>query len=386
MKILTLSWEYPPRVVGGLARHVTELSKAQVKAWDQIHVATANHPNTPAYEQMSGVHVHRVKNGMIDMNDFLNSIEYFNVGLFELGQSILMEGDFDVIHAHDWLVADSAIALKKMFNLPLIVTMHATERGRWGGISNDIQRYINYKEWGINYESARTIVCSYYMKRELENNFNLPSDKIHVIPNGVELDKFDITFDGQEFRRHFALDHEKIIMTMGRMVPEKGLHHLIDAIPEVLDNFPNAKFVIVGGGPQKESLVNHVRHLGLRNKVHFPGKIDDLSLIRLLHVSDVAVYPSLYEPFGIVVLEAMACHLPVVVSDAGGLKEIVLHEQTGLTTFAGNPDSIAWGLLKILNNPDIAAWFANQAYERLLTFFNWELIMEQTRNVYKEVI
>lgn len=386
MKILTLSWEYPPRVVGGLARHVEELSRAQIRAWEQIHVITADHPYTPAYEQMAGVHVHRVKNDFIDISDFLESIKHLNVGLFELGQEILKERGFDLIHAHDWLVADSAVALKQTFNLPLIVTMHATERGRWGGIYNDIQRYINYKEWQINYESARTIVCSDFMKGQLENHFNLPSDKIRVIPNGVELDKFDVMFDGLDFRRHFAFDHEKIIMTVGRMVPEKGLHHLIDAIPRVLYNFPNAKFVLVGGGPQKESLINHVRDLGLRNKVYFPGKIDDLSLIKLLKVSDVAVYPSLYEPFGIVVLEAMACHLPVVVSDAGGLKEIVLHEKTGLTSYAGNPNSIAWGLLEMLRNPGKAAWFADRAYKRLLREFNWDIITEQTKNIYREVI
>ena len=386
MKILTLSWEYPPRIVGGLGRHVDELTRAQIRAWDQIHVVTADHPDAPAYEQMEGVHVHREKTNALKNPDFLNSIEHLNQELYYIAKAVLQEGGFDLIHAHDWLVADCAVALKHEFNLPLIGTMHATERGRWGGIYNDTQSYINHKEWLLNYESAKSIVCTNYMKRELENYFDVPSDKIRVIPNGIETHKFINVDYSLDFRRNFALDNEKIIMTMGRMVPEKGFHNIVAAAPEVLYHYPDAKFVIVGGGPQKDSLVEHVRQLGLQDKIFFPGKIDDNALRQLLRVADAAVYASLYEPFGIVALEAMACHLPVVVSDAGGLPEVVEHGVTGITTFAGNSESIAWGLLSILTDPGKAAWMADNAYERLFSVFNWDLIMDQTRSVYNEVI
>jgi glycosyltransferase involved in cell wall biosynthesis len=181
------------------------------------------------------------------------------------------EGKFDVIHAHDWLVAYSAKQLKEAYNIPLVSTIHATESGRNSGIHDDTQRYINDTEWMLTYESSEVIVNSNYMKNELQRLFGLPYEKINVIPNGVDLHSYDNIERDYEFRRKYAMDNEKIILFMGRLVYEKGVQHLIDAMPKILANYNDAKLIIAGKGGMIDELKAKVSYLGLDNKVYFTG-------------------------------------------------------------------------------------------------------------------
>ena len=149
----------------------------------------------------------------------------------------------------------------------------------------------------------RLIVNSEYMGEEVKNVFKIPKDKINIIPNGVELDKFDGYAMDIDFRRKFALDNEKIVLFVGRLVNEKGVHVLIDAMPKISYHYNDVKFVIVGKGPQQEELKQKARGLGMANKALFTGYISDQDLLRLYKCVDIAVFPSLYEPFGIVAIE-----------------------------------------------------------------------------------
>jgi glycogen(starch) synthase len=131
--------------------------------------------------------------------------------------------------------------------------------------------------------------------------------------------------------------------------------------------------------------VDQANALGMARHVYFTGFIPDEALLRLYKVADVACFPSLYEPFGIVALEAMAVKTPVVVSDSGGLPEVVEADVTGTVTWANNSDSLAWGILRVLHNPLMAHEMAERAAERVQTIFNWDVIAEQTNRVYKRV-
>lgn len=387
MNILKLTWEYPPRIVGGLARHSEEISEALVQAWQNVNVITANHPNTPEFAQVNGVNIHRVQDIDFDTPDFFSWVLHFNFGILRYAHRIMQTQEIDVIHAHDWLVTHAAVSLKQMYNKPLVATIHATESGRWNGIHNKMQRYVNNMEWYLNYESWRTIVCSDYMRDEVMSNYNLPADKIDIIPNGIKRDKFLFYFpDAWQFRQTLAADHEPLIVSVGRMVPEKGFQHLIDAAREILYEIPNARFVIAGKGGMLEELKYRAQALGIADRVHLPGYVSDEDLLKLLKVADCAVYPSLYEPFGIVALEAMAAHTPVVVSDTGGLSGIVEHGVTGMKAYKGSAESIAWGVKQILYNPDWAKAMVDQAYQRLIDTFNWDIIAEQTKGVYSRVV
>lgn len=387
MKILVLSWEFPPRIVGGIARHVAELYPEIVKLGHEVHLMTVEFGDAPRYEQVEGVYVHRVP--VHYGNDFFHWVVNLNESLGHHGSKLLLtEGDFDLIHAHDWLVGDAAIALKHHFKIPLVATIHATEYGRYNGLYTDTQRYIASKEGSLIYDAWRVIVCSQYMRMELERAFGTPWDKIDVVYNGIRREKKqrDPNFDYGSFRRRYANDAEKIVYYVGRMTYEKGVHHLLNAAPKILSEMGGfVKFVIIGGG-NTDHLKQKAWELGIWEQCYFTGFMSDQDLNRFQIVANCAVFPSLYEPFGIVALESFAARVPVVVSNTGGLSEVVRHTQTGIVTYANNSDSLAWGILEVLKNPEYAQWLIDNAYEDLDRRFNWTKLAQQTDAVYGLVL
>jgi glycosyltransferase involved in cell wall biosynthesis len=387
MKILVLSWEFPPRIVGGIARHVAELYPELVKLGHEIHLITPEFGQASLYEVVEGIYVHRVP--VAQSNDFFHWVANLNDSMgHHGGKLILEEGQFDLIHAHDWVVGDAAIALKHNFKIPLIATIHATEYGRYNGIHNDTQSYIFGKESQLVYNAWRIIVCSEYMRGEVARALHSPSDKIDVIYNGIRPEKkqHQADFYAQDFRRQFAADHEKIVYYVGRMTYEKGVSILINAAPKVLWEMGGyVKFVIVGGG-NTDHLKRQVWDLGIWNKFYFTGFLSDEYLDKFQTIADCAVFPSLYEPFGIVALESFAARVPVVVSDTGGLPEVVQHTKTGIVTWVNNADSLAWGILEVLRNPGYRQWLVDNAYEDLKKRFNWSKLAKQTEAVYQQVV
>ena len=243
-----LSWEYPPRVVGGIARVVGELSKRLAKEGHDVTVVTYREGNMPYFKkEKSGVKVYCVDNYMINPNNFIEWIMQLNFNMVSKVNELILKGEkFDVVHAHDWLVAYAAKTIKESTNIPLTATIHATESGRNAGINTDTQRYINDTEWMLTYEANRVIVNSNFMKSEVQRLFGLDYNKVDVIPNGIDLDKFDGIVRNYEFRRKYAKDNERIIFTIGRLVNEKGIQHLIHAMPKIIRHYNDVKLVIAG--------------------------------------------------------------------------------------------------------------------------------------------
>lgn len=386
-----LSWEYPPRIVGGISPHVYELSQKLAARDIEVHVVTKATPQAPDEEvEASGVHVHRVHLES-EPKSFLQEIQLLNKAT-DLRVRRLLEdwrpgGQPTLFHAHDWLSLESARELKYEYQLPMVATVHATEWGRNGGIHTDLQKTIHEQEYWLTYEAWRVIVCSDFMKEEVQKYFSCPADKVDIVYNGVNAERFEFEWTPEEraaWRLRLAAPEEKIVMFVGRFVREKGIQVLLQAASAVLAKEPNTKFVIVGGGA-RDTLERFVRWFGLKDKVLFTGFMANRSLHQLYRCADVAVFPSLYEPFGIVALEGMAAGAAVVSSDAGGLKEVVLHEVTGTTTFAGDPGSLAWGILNVLRNPERAERMKKNARARLSTDFDWGQIADQTVEVYNRV-
>ena len=393
MRVLMLSWEYPPKIVGGIARHLYDLAHALVKQGVEVHVITCEHPGAAAEEVEDGIFLYRVT-PQGQSNDFIHWVQLLNEAMQARAETLIPEllaQDADapiLLHAHDWLAHFCTSALKYQFHLPMLATIHATEYGRNNGISGPTQEYINSVEGNLQHEAWRVIVCTEFMKRECEHALNTPWDKMDIIYNGVDASKFvlpDFTPNEKAtFRAQFAAPEEKIILFVGRMVREKGVQVLIEALPKVRWGYHDAKLLIVGGG-QRQHLVNLASYLGMERHVYFTGFVPDEDLMKIFGIIDIACFPSLYEPFGIVALEAMAARVPVVVSDAGGLPEVVLNHVTGITTYAGNPNSLADGLLKILHEPETALNMADAAYARLQTDFHWDNLATQTVAVYERV-
>jgi len=391
MRVMMLSWEYPPRIVGGISPHVYELSQQLAAQGVEVHVITKATPLAPDEEtEPSGVQVHRVHLDDVP-NDFIHEIQLLNRAT-DLRVRRLLEdwrpgGQPTVFHAHDWLSLDAARELKYEYQLPIVATVHATEEGRHHGIHSDTSRYIHEQEYWLTYEAWRVVVCSEFMRGEVMRSFNVPYDKIDVVFNGVDAAKFEFEWTKAEraaCRAKYALPSEKIVVYVGRFVREKGIHVLLDAAGVILAQEPNTKFVIVGGG-HRDKFEKFVRWYGLGDKVLFTGFMANRSLHEIYRVADVAVFPSLYEPFGIVALEGMAAGVPVVASDAGGLREVVLHDKTGTLSYSGNAESLAWAVLHVLRDQKRADRLREAAQRRLTSDFRWDRIATQTIGIYNRV-
>ena len=387
MKLLMLTWEYPPRIVGGIARVVHDLSHKLIKDGHEVTVITYKEGNLPEYENDKGVEVYRVENYMIHPTNFIEWILQLNFNMAEKATKLINEnGKFDVIHAHDWLTASSAKMLKQAFNIPLVATIHATEAGRNSGIHDETQRYINDTEWMLTYEATEVIVNSNYMKGHVQGLFGLPFDKINVIPNGINLTNFNGVERDYDFRRQYAMDNEKIILYVGRLVYEKGIQHLISAMPKILNGYHDTKLIIAGKGGMLEELKAQANSMGLSNKIYFTGYLNSKQVQKIYKCSDIAVFPSTYEPFGIVALEAMLAGIPTVVSDIGGLNEIVEHGVNGMKSYAGNANSIADSVLNLLYDKQLASNVAKKAKQKVKEEFNWTKIAQDTHYIYERAI
>jgi len=371
MRVLMLSWEYPPYVVGGLGKHVMELMPALGRQGVEVHLVTPAWKGGPPDESIAGIEVHRVVPPAQPGGGIFETAQQASVALSQRAERLQSEaGGFDVVHAHDWLVAFAAFDLNQALQAPLVATVHATELGRGGGHLLGAQRVI---------------VASQYMAEQLQESFGVSLEKVDVLPNGVDTGRFD-QYEGldlSDFRARFARPEQKIVYYVGRVEYQKGVHTLLEAVSEVLAKVPEAKFVIAGRGGELDSLRSRADQLGLESSVLFTGFISDSDRDRLYRVADVAVFPSLYEPFGIVALEAMAARCPVVVSEVGGLKEVVQCCEAGLTVRPGSPGSVAWGIVRALTHPDEAREFAAAGYRMVCEEYNWDRIAALTVAVYE---
>jgi glycosyltransferase involved in cell wall biosynthesis len=386
MRILMFSWEYPPKNVGGLSNHVYNLAGSLAVQGNEVHVITCGEQHSFLKEENSGVNVHRVLPYSLESEDFTKWVMHLNFVMAEEAVKLVnSSGKFDIIHAHDWLSLYSAKLIKAAYNIPMLCTIHATEHGRNSGIRTDLQRYISSAEWMLTYEAWKVIVCSEYMKAEVKDIFNVPEDKVFIIPNGVEVDNFNFEFNNEEFRSSYAQPDEKIIFYVGRHVYEKGIHLLVEAAPDIVNSYNKVKFLIAGQGPMTEELKEKARLLGLEHKFLFLGYVDDLTKNKLLKCADAAVFPSLYEPFGIVALEAMSAGCPVVVSDVGGLKEIVQHEVNGLKIITGSKDSLRDNIVRLLSDRNLREQLNSVGVKETLNNYSWEKISARTIELYEKV-
>jgi len=399
LRVLMLSWEYPPYVVGGLGAHVAALAPALARAGVEVHVVTPRWKGGAAREMIGEKKsrarhhvstVHRVDPPMASLTNFYADVQQTNLNLGEQGDALFRDlGGFDIIHAHDWLVAWSAAALKRSFKTPLVATIHATERGRGRGfLSGEAARAINGTEWWLTYEAWRVVTTSQFMAHEVKSYFQTPADKVDIVANGVDASPFDALdgIDLKTFRKRWARPDEKIVFNIGRVVEEKGAHLIVEAAPRVLAQIPNARFIIAGTGWMHDDIQRRADELGIADKVKVAGFVSDADRDRLLKVADAAIYPSLYEPFGIVALEAMAAKCPVIVADAGGLGEVVTHDVDGVKVYPGNVESVAWGIVHTLSDPAAARKRAARAYRMVKKEYNWDYIAEKTIEVYRRII
>ena len=412
MRIGFFVWEYPPRIVGGLGTYAENICPALISKGHDVSVFTMNDGGLKTRETLKGVDVNRpmlVDGGGIlplcmteDLRRWGTGINFFNDVLVYnilsatkfVNQLIKKEGyKFDMICAHDWLSAMAGIMAKRETGLPFVFHLHSTEWGRAlnGGSETVIQFEKNAAELADG-----VVTVSYPMQEDLIKH-GFRSDKIAVCWNGIHVHKYDPSKLSKEavsaLRSSYGIrPEEQIILFVGRLTAVKGIVNLVKAMPMVIGKHPDVKLVILGKGELERTITDliHVFKIGDHVKTKFEFVSEEE---RILHYGacDLFVAPSVYEPFGIIALEAMAMDKPLVVGARGisGFRDFVIPsgpDQTGIHVDGNNSADIAWGINSVLEDMDTAKEMGKRGRKRVEQYFTWDKIAAHTLEVYEDVI
>jgi glycogen(starch) synthase len=388
LRALILSWEYPPLIEGGLARHVRKLAETLAYQGLEVHVLARGREEDPPEAELGGVLIHRVREPERprDLGEFVAWIEHMNADMLAAGVEVGDRWNFDVVHGHDWLVASAGDHLAKRFRAPLVTTIHATEYGRHQGwVKSHPQSYIHGVERWMANRAERLITCSAYMREHVADIYGLEERRISVIPNGIDPSELVPVDDLDSLRARFASPDERLVLLVGRLVYEKGFQLALEALPRLIERLGNVRFLVAGSGTAEEELREQARRLGLDAYGTFLGWIGDDVLHSLYRIADLTVVPSIYEPFGLVALEAMASGCPCLVSDTGGLREVVPHEDVGLRFRSRDADSLGEMAELLLTDAQLRERMVAEASEHVLSF-DWADVARQVAGVYAEAV
>jgi glycogen(starch) synthase len=388
VRVLILSWEYPPLIEGGLARHVRKLAENLAAQDVDVHVLARGLEESPPEEEVEGVLIHRVREPERprELTEFVTWIEHMNADMLAAGVEVGDRHSFDVVHGHDWLVAVAGDHLAKRFRCPLAVTIHATEYGRHQGwVDKHPQSHIHGVErWVVN-RAERVITCSAYMREHVADIYGLEEERITVIPNGIDPSELVPVDDLETLRSRFAARDERLVLLVGRLVYEKGFQLALEALPGLIERLGDVRFIVAGSGTAEHELREQARELGLDEHGTFLGWIGDDVLHSLYRIADLTVVPSIYEPFGLVALEAMASGCPCLVADTGGLREVVPNEDVGLRFRSRDPSSLAAMAERLLTDSALCDRLVAEASEHVLGF-DWADVARQVASVYDGLV
>ena len=412
MRIGFFVWEYPPKLVGGLGTYAEYITREFVELGHDVSVFTLNTGDLKTREVLKGVEIHRPL--IADASKIFPMIVTedlrkwgTNISLFSdifisnilsttkfVNQLIRKEGyHFDIVCVHDWLSSISGLIIKSETEIPVVFHVHSTEWGRRGGQGSSV---ISHFEWAMAHTADRIITVSHMMREDLIRH-GWPQQEISVVWNGVDPERYDPKRcrleDVEKVRERYGIPNDwSMIFFLGRLTWVKGVRSLLQAMPIVLNEYPRTKLVILGKGEEQRDVMETAERLGIEKNVicrfEFVSEKE-----RILHyaAADLCVFPSVYEPFGIVSLEAMAMKKPVVVGARGvvGFKEQVIpsgSEQNGVHVNGNDPADIAWGIKQVLQDPDRAKRWGENGRKRVLQYFTWRKAAEQTLEIYEKLI
>ncbi|HXA53949.1 MAG TPA: glycosyltransferase family 4 protein [Solirubrobacteraceae bacterium] len=392
-RVLILSWEYPPVIEGGLARHVRKLAEELVRQGSAVDVLTRGTGDRSEIGQLpsegsGGVAVHRVREPRWprDLERFVGWVERMNEDMQRAGETLAQDREYELVHGHDWLVAHAGAALAERLGVPYLTTIHATEHGRHQGwVQDQPQAHIHAVERWMTQRANGVIVCSHYMRGHVADIFDIDESRVTVIPNGIDPRDLRPVGDLQALRAEFAAPHERLVVLVGRLVYEKGFQLALDALPGVIERAGDVRFLVAGSGTHEARLKEQAQRLGLLEHGAFLGWIGDDALHSLYRIADLCVVPSLYEPFGLVALEAMASGCPCIVADTGGLREVVpAGERVGLRFNGGDAAHLGVMIERLLTDEPLRERLVAEASEHVLRF-DWSDVARRTRGVYRDL-
>ena len=376
MRILLVTWEFPPETVGGVGAHVDGLSKSLAKDGHEVCIFTLAAPGIVEDQILAGVRIIRADVDLpwLPEND---AVGFVSSGNHHITALLAQLDDWrpDVVHAHDWRSAWAGHTLATLCAVPLVTTFHSTARGRHGGnVPDGDPASIHSVESWIANVSQRVICCSRFMQREVIDGFELMPDHVQLIPNGVDVDVWAPI--GDQYR-------SRLVLAWGRVQYEKGFQVLAQAIGRLRGRVPGIRCVIAGRGPYLPELQSQVDIEGVSDLVHLAGYVTDEELRSLLHEAGCVVIPSLYEPFGLVALESLAANAPTIVARTGGLAEIMEDTEASLMFDPGNAKELATRIERVLMNSHVSQNMQAQGAEILHARFSWDAIARSTVSAYE---
>ncbi|MFK8024269.1 MAG: glycosyltransferase family 4 protein [Ilumatobacter sp.] len=381
MRVLMLTWEHPPAVSGGVAAHVTGLSHALAAQGHDVVVVTRAHPTVDAAaEQQGAVRVVRVDVDLphISPERYLAQAASANHALVQavIGADSPIAGwRPEVVHGHDWRVGWGADTLATHFGVPFVLTMHGTERVRHGGnLPPGRPTDVSSIEWWLAFQADRLVASTRFMVDQLVSGFELDPAQVVRIPNGID----PSLWDGHE--RYADRGHR--IVSWGRVQYEKGFQVLARSVSTLRPRIPDVSCTIAGRGSYLPELQTQIDVEGVSDLVDLPGFLHDDDLRALVHTAGCVVIPSLYEPFGLVALEALAAGAPLIVARTGGLAELVEGTQAGLTFEPGNPDDLARCVEMVLTDRLLAQDLTRNARHLIETKYAWGAVAAAVVHVY----
>jgi len=385
-----LSWDFPPRETGGTAAHVAGLSRALAGHGHDVVVLTTAHPRADRDAEARGPV--RVMRGVVDLpwlpkTDPVSRTASANHAMVKLGADLPARLDGwrpDVVHGHDWRMGWAADALSSIFDVPFILTMHGTERVRHGGqLPAGTPTDINSIEWWLAFQADRLVSPTKFMVDQLITGFELPPEQVARVPNGIDPDRWKpISGDGGGTDRDEAAARKPLVLSWGRVQFEKGFQVLARSMATVRARVPGVECTIAGRGSYQPELQAQIDVEGVSDIVRIAGFVDDGELRELTRRAGCVVIPSLYEPFGLVALEALAAGAPLIVARTGGLAELIEGTDAGLTFEPGRPDDLANCIERVLTDPLLAAELTRNARELIDRKYSWQAIAESTAHVY----
>ena len=389
--MLLLSWEYPPLVVGGLGRHVEALARELAAAGHDVRVVTRGEGADPVDEQRDGVRVRRAAVDPIAVDFTTETLlawtQASEHALLRAALPVVSRWRPDVVHAHDWLVAQSAVTLAELTRAPLVTTMHATEAGRHQGwLPAPLNVAIHSVERWLVQRSKAVITCSSAMHDEVVKLFEVTDMHVTVVPNGIDAARWRAPAAARAAARARIGAAGPLLVYAGRLVHEKGVQTLLDALRELRTQHDGLRLAIAGTGVYEPQLRARARRLRVARSVDWLGFVAEDDLAALLGAADVVVVPSLYEPFGIVALEAAAAHTSLVVAASGGLADLV----TGRVASASFPprdvDALVRAVGSVLADPAAARAAIKRADRVIRRDYTWPAVARHTVEVYSRAV
>lgn len=380
MKATVLTWEYPPNIYGGAGVHAKYITASLAKLID-VEVRTIEEGPPP---DIPGVQVRRYRPTLRGLESpdprVAKALETLSFNTNMVADPI----DADVVHTHTWYTNFAGALAKRIYGCRLVATVHSLEPLRpWKreqlGAGYELSSWME-KE-GLEACDA-VVAVSREMKQDILKCYDIPASRVTVIHNGVDPKKYHPQ-DGSRSVSNFGI-RTPFVLFVGRLSRQKGVFDLLEAMHNVPEN---ATLVLVTGKPDTPEIEEDLRRAlsGMGHVVWIPEMLQDPDLVGLYNEAAVFVCPSIYEPFGIINLEAMACETPVVATRVGGIKEVVVDKETGFLVPPGDPVRLGRAITRLLEDPELAARMGKEGRRRVLEHFTWDRIAAKTLDLYRSL-